>query len=117
MKILIVEDDQNQRGALTRMLRNRGFEIIEAEDAFQAMQIIFFQKENEIDLIVSDFYLKGKNDLEMLRSLREKGIKIPFILITGNIDGNIEVIAKNAGAKHCLQKPFDIDELVKKIKE
>lgn len=107
-KILIVDDEKNIRIALSRCLRNEGYNITLAKDGSQALNII----ENEdFDLILIDYQMPKKNGIEVLRELREKNIKTNAIIMTayGTID--IAVDTMKLGAVDFISKPFELEKI------
>ena len=84
-KILIIEDEKAVREMLCFTLKNDGFEILEAEDSNSALDAL---KENEINLILLDWMLPGKQGIEISRLIRSSSeIKdIPIIMLTAKSD-------------------------------
>ena len=114
-KILIIEDEKAVREMLCFTLKNNGFEILEAEDSNSALDVL---KENEINLILLDWMLPGKQGIEISRIIRSSSeIKdIPIIMLTAKSDESDKVLGLESGADDYVTKPFSPKELVARIK-
>ena len=114
-KILIIEDEKAVREMLCFTLKNDGFEILEAEDSNSALDAL---KENEINLILLDWMLPGKQGIEISRLIRSSSeIKdIPIIMLTAKSDESDKVLGLESGADDYITKPFSPKELVARIK-
>ena len=114
-KILIIEDEKAVREMLCFTLKNNGFEILEAEDSNSALDAL---KENEINLILLDWMLPGKQGIEISRIIRSSSeIKdIPIIRLTAKSDESDKVLGLESGADDYVTKPFSPKELVARIK-
>jgi two-component system response regulator FixJ len=104
----LIDDDENVRRAIAFLLGTAGHAVRVHESAVQFL-------ENLADLqagcIVSDVRMPGMDGLELLRRLREQGMDMPMIIMTGHADVPLAVQAMKAGAIDFLEKPFD-DELL-----
>ena len=114
-KILIIEDEKAVREMLCFTLKNNGFEILEAEDSNSALDVL---RENEINLILLDWMLPGKQGIEISRLIRSSSeIKdIPIIMLTAKSDESDKVLGLESGADDYVTKPFSPKELVARIK-
>ena len=114
-KILIIEDEKAVREMLCFTLKNNGFEILEAEDSNSALDAL---KENEINLILLDWMLPGKQGIEISRIIRSSSeIKdIPINMLTAKSDESDKVLGLESGADDYVTKPFSPKELVARIK-
>ena len=114
-KILIIEDEKAVREMLCFTLKNNGFETLEAEDSNSALDAL---KENEINLILLDWMLPGKQGIEISRIIRSSSeIKdIPIIMLTAKSDESDKVLGLESGADDYVTKPFSPKELVARIK-
>ena len=114
-KILIIEDEKAVREMLCFTLKNNGFEILEAEDSNSALDAL---RENEINLILLDWMLPGKQGIEISSTIRSSSeIKdIPIIMLTAKSDESDKVLGLESGADDYITKPFSPKELVARIK-
>ena len=107
MKILLVEDQQESRRNLQRLIEARGHEVIAfgtAEEAEAALQV------DKFPFVILDWMLPGKSGLELCRHLRAqpKGDEIFVLLITARADTGDLQMALEAGANDYLTKPLDL---------
>ena len=113
MKILLVEDDIHLLQDLSKQLISDGYVVDTCYDGILAEKLIF---RNEYQCILLDVNIPGKNGLELCRSLREKDIQTPVIMITsfGELDDRISGF--ESGADDYIPKPFYYKELLARIK-
>jgi DNA-binding NtrC family response regulator len=111
-KILIVDDDIASRQVLKDFLQYKKYEVIEAGDAEQALEIIKSQK---IDLVITDVMMPKCNGLDLLDKL--KNIRPQIAIIACSAYGNISMKSKilKSGAFFYLDKPIDFQELETQI--
>lgn len=110
-KILVIDDEEIIIKSLSKLLEKNGYEVFIAKNGQDA---IVMTEEEDFDLIVADIRMPGINGVETVESIKKK---IPTIFITGYAD---EIIEKKAKVLHpiaYIYKPFDIAELVNKVKE
>ncbi len=114
IKILIVEDERNQRILLKNLLQKENYKVIEAENGNEAINIC---KEEEIDLILLDQKLPDISGIEILKKIKEINPLNTVIMITafGNIRDAVNSIKE--GAFYYLTKPINPDELLILIKK
>ncbi len=118
IKILLVEDAATMRMIEKKTLQKLGFDnIVEAEDGNRGIAAL--QNEDDIDIVISDWNMPNKDGLELLEWIRssEKLKDIPFIMATGHGDKKQEKVAVDAGVSSFVAKPFNGEELKKKIDE
>ena len=113
-KVLITEDDPNMISVLTEVLRAQNHEIITANEPDRALDIVHDQP---VDLAMLDIEMpEGRpRGLELLRDIKEFNRSIPVLMITGNATKERAVEALRLGAQDFIEKPFRIDELVKRV--
>ncbi len=107
-KILVIDDEQNIRKMLIRVLSPEGFIVKEADNGSEALKKL--QEEN-YSLILLDLKMPGLNGIETLKKIRENDLNLPVIMMSayGSISEAVE--AMKLGALDYLIKPFDIEEL------
>jgi len=114
MKILICEDNKLAMRALSVFLGKEGFEITNAIDGNEAMELI---DKNEYDLVLVDIHLPYHSGLELIRHLRsELNKKTPVIVVSAFSDQQIQRQAYELGINDYLVKPIDPTSLIDKIK-
>lgn len=109
-KIMIVDDDPAITRYLDALFTDNGYETCIADDGKQAMDV--FQAENP-DLITLDLEMPEEWGPRFFRKISKKGADTPVIVISG-LSGRQYSIPKAAAA---FAKPFDADEVLKKVKE
>jgi DNA-binding response OmpR family regulator len=113
MQVLIVEDNPKMLDLLRQGLAEHGY----AADTFQnALQGEEAASINSYDAIVLDRMLPDKDGLDVCRSLRNRGVKTPILILTGLSAVEDRVSGLNAGADDYLSKPFAFEELVARIR-
>ncbi|MBN1993972.1 MAG: response regulator [Anaerolineae bacterium] len=111
--VLAIDDREDSLRFLQEyVLEPNGYKMLAARNGTQALQIILNQ---EVDLIISDLVMPQMGGLELLESLREKGLDIPAILMTFHGSEGTAVRAFRLGARDYIIKPFAIDEMLNAI--
>jgi two-component system, NtrC family, response regulator AtoC len=113
MTVLVVDDDASVRSLLHKLLSRSRYDVIEAEDGLEAIQIL---GSRPIDLVITDLNMPRADGLQVLRHTREKHPKVPVLILTGENSIRDCVEAMRAGAFNFLTKPFhaaDLDEIVR----
>lgn len=103
VKLLVIDDDEVDRLQLKRALKTCGFEykLTEYEDTTSVADFLF---EHPFDCIFLDYLLPGDNGLLLLKKIREKGVKIPIVIITSQGNESIAVELMKAGASDYIVK-------------
>jgi signal transduction histidine kinase/CheY-like chemotaxis protein len=105
LKLLVIDDDDVDRLQLKRALKSSGFEytLTEYEDTALA-SIADFLCEHPFDCIFLDYLLPGNTGLSVLKKIREKGVRIPIVMITSQGNEGIAVELMKAGASDYIVK-------------
>jgi response regulator RpfG family c-di-GMP phosphodiesterase len=113
--VLIVEDDAEIRFIVSAHLRASGFDILEAVDAQEALRLA---NEKLPDLIIMDIGLPGMDGIACTRELRTdpRTAAIPVIMLTARSSTADVVRGLEAGAQEYLPKPFDVAELLARVR-
>jgi two-component system, OmpR family, response regulator MprA len=114
VKILVVDDERAVRESLRRALELEGYEIELAEDGARALQRL--EAEAEPDAVVLDVLMPGVDGLEVSRTLRRKGSKVPILMLTARTQVEDRVEGLDAGADDYLTKPFALEELLARVR-
>jgi len=103
LKILIVDDEEADRRTVRRLLRTSGMEtqITEAANYEEAKEKM---SNNLFDCVFIDYLLPDQDGLTLVREIRQQGVKIPLIVLTGHGDEEIAVDMMKAGASDYLSK-------------
>jgi DNA-binding NtrC family response regulator len=111
--IVLVDDDQGSREAMTRALERVGYTVKSFESADAALETI---RSNEVvDCVVSDVRMPGKSGYELLREVRAEYPTLPFLLVTAYADVEDAVTAMQEGADDYLTKPVKMQELRQRV--
>ena len=107
-RILIADDEAPQREMLAGFLGKRGFDVLQAADGDEALNLI---RREPVDVVLTDLRMPGKSGLDLLTGAREINPEIAVIVMTAY--GSIEtaVSAMKVGAFTYITKPVDLDEL------
>ena len=110
--VLIVEDSSTMRKIISRSLRQAALpvnEIFEAADGFEGL--LQLGGDNTIDLILSDINMPNMDGLDFVTAVRERGFKMPIVMLT--TEGGEDMIkeAINRGANASIKKPFTPEQL------
>lgn len=115
VRIFLADDDPSLRRLLAAVLRADGYEVIEAEDGADLLQLLATTLVHEapleppdVDMILTDVRMPGTGGLEILRGLREASWTTPIILMTGHADRSLRHRARALGATALLEKPIDL---------
>ncbi len=108
-RVLIVDDDPGVRKVLRRILGGAGYEVEEASDAFKALDSL---DANAPDAALLDIKMPGMDGLGLMDNLRQRGLEIPVVVLTGHGDEFTSAQCLEAGAAGYLTKPPDRAELL-----
>ncbi len=107
-KILLAEDEGALRRALARSLAKAGCQVTVARDGLEAVQQL---EGGPFDVIITDIKMPGMDGLGVLRSVRERDLDVPVILMTAAPDLRSAMDGIEYGAFQYLTKPFELNEL------
>jgi DNA-binding NtrC family response regulator len=113
-KVLLVDDEEEFVNTLSERLEMRDLNSETALNGEQALQIV---TDEEPDVMVLDLKMPGIDGMEVLRRVRKAYPKVQVIILTGHGTDKDAEEAKKLGAYSYLQKPVDIDHLVKVMKD
>jgi two-component system, OmpR family, response regulator MprA len=113
VSVLVVEDQESIRDLLGRLLRSEHFDVQFAEDGDAALETV---RHRPPDLVCLNIELPKKNGMDVLREMRETGIDIPVIILTGHDQVKDRVRGLEAGADDYMSKPFAWPELLARIR-
>ncbi|MEZ4220074.1 MAG: response regulator [Polyangiaceae bacterium] len=114
--VLLAEDDAELRSLLVRALRRDGYRVVESKDGSELLDTLARDLAQRgalegVDLIISDIRMPGYTGLNVLCGLRQAGMEVPFIVMTGFGDDDTLSRAYALGASCVLTKPFDSETL------
>ncbi len=113
-KILLVDDDDDVRSIIRKMLEKGGYQVIEASNGRQGLKII----EKHLPVaIVTDIIMPDMEGLEFTKTIARQKPELPLIAITGAKNGSYLQVALRLGAASGLYKPFDCNELLAAVED
>jgi two-component system response regulator QseB len=113
MRVLLVEDDPMVGDAVRKGLANTGFTVDWVRDGRAAELAL---EANQYAAAVLDLGLPRRDGMEVLRELRKRENPLPVIVVTARDAVSDRIAGLNAGADDYLTKPFDLDELIARIR-
>lgn len=113
MRILVIEDEPKVARALERGLEAEHYDVVLAMRGEEG----FFRLASEMfDLVVLDLMLPGRDGLEILSTMRQRGIQTPVLILTARDAVEDRVVGLDCGADDYLVKPFAFPELLARIR-
>jgi DNA-binding response OmpR family regulator len=111
--ILIVEDDRALMLGLAENLTGAGYRVIQAADGREGQKAAV---ERKPDLIILDVMLPGVSGYEVCRSLREKQVRTPIVMLTARAEEFDKLVGFDMGADDYVTKPFSVKELLARVR-
>lgn len=113
MRILLVEDDSSLAEGLKAALVREGFVVNHVNNGRMALAAVAAE---EPDMLVLDLGLPDIDGLEVLSTLRDKGVRTPVLVLTARGELDDKIIGLDRGADDYLSKPFDMKELAARLR-
>ena len=113
MKILVVEDDLNLAGQIMTAVEQAGWV---AESALDGLEAMYQVTEQSFDAVILDLGLPRLDGLSVLRSMRDQSIHLPVIILSARDTLHDRIEGLNAGADDYLCKPFQMAELIARLR-
>lgn len=110
--IMVVEDDAATRRLYRFLLRNSGYDVIEAEDGIDALEKLAV---HDCDVLITDMNMPRMGGIELVRTLRQNRSQVYVIMVTAFGTPDTEKNALRTGVNEYLTKPFDFDELERRL--
>ena len=115
-RILFVEDEAAVRGIAARLLRQRGYEVIEAADGEEAL-VLAEEWAGQIDMLISDVIMPGLDGPSLLRKARPYLGDAPVMFISGYAESDFSDLLQDEANVSFLPKPLDIKTLAERVKQ
>src|SRR5690349_12958655 len=113
MRILVVEDEKKTAMFIRKALQAEGFAVDVCHDGESALAAAGV---TPFDVLVLDIMLPGRDGLSVLRQLRDRQNATPVLLLSARGEVNERVMGLNTGADDYLPKPFELAELVARVR-
>ena len=116
-RILVVDDEEDNVRVLAQMLRWAGYQTLDlTSDPFETLRLF---EAHAPDLVLLDLHMSGLDGFDVMERLMPRvhaGDWIPFLMLTGDLDPEVRERALSAGARDFVLKPFDVGEVLQRIK-
>ncbi|MGK7891522.1 MAG: response regulator transcription factor [Leptolyngbyaceae cyanobacterium] len=113
MRILLVDDEYELAGPLSIQLKREGYTVDVAYDGDNGYDLA---QKNSYDLLIVDWMLPGQSGIAMCQQLRQTGLTVPVLLLTAKDTIDDRVTGLDAGADDYLVKPFELKELLARVR-
>ena len=113
MKVLVVDDERAVRDSLKRALELEGYAVGLAADGGEALERV---EAEPPDAVILDVLMPGTDGLEVSRTLRSSGNRVPVLMLTARAEVGDRVAGLDAGADDYLTKPFALEELLARLR-
>lgn len=114
--VLVVDDDNIGRTGARLLFEHRGFRVSEAQDGFQALEVI---DQGDVDAVLLDIHMPGLDGVEVARRVRSNPnpaiARLPLIALTASVMAEQRQHYLNEGMNWVLAKPIDIDETQSRV--
>ena len=112
-RVLVVEDDDELRGMLVELLTEEAYEVESAADGQRALHLGLTRR---YDVMVLDRRLPAIEGLDVMTRLRRRGVGTPVLVLSAAATASDRVTGLDAGAEDYLTKPFDVEELLARLR-
>ena len=112
-RVLVADDDRAIRESLARALELEGYDVVVADDGVESLTRI---RRQSFDALVLDVMMPGVDGLAVCRVLRADGDHTPVLMLTARVETSDRVAGLDAGADDYLPKPFELDELLARLR-
>lgn len=113
LRILIAEDDRAAREALVRALELEGYAVDAVNDGAHALAAV---ADDPPDLLLLDVMMPAIDGLAVCRRLRADGVTVPILILTARTETSDRVVGLDAGADDYLAKPYNLEELLARMR-
>lgn len=105
--VLVVDDEPDIQIAVAEYL-NDDFKVLRANDGLDALRAL---ENNRVDLVITDYNMRGLDGFELIRSMHESNIKVPVIVLTGRGSQELQVQSMAYNVFEYIEKPFHLKYL------
>lgn len=116
VKILVIDDEEQIRNLLVRILGDMGHAVKTAANGAVGLKML---RHEPVDLVITDIFMPEKEGLETIMEIRRDFPRIKIIAISGGDRDGCDYLpmTRPLGANRCLHKPFARDEMIKAVEE
>jgi len=112
-RILVAEDDRAAREALVRALQLEGYTVVAASNGAEALEAV---RQAQPDVLLLDVSMPLVDGLTVCRVLRAESNRLPVLMLTARTETSDRVAGLDAGADDYMPKPYDLDELLARVR-
>jgi DNA-binding NtrC family response regulator len=112
-RILVVDDDEQQRELLSVLLKRHGYSVESASDGHIAWSLL--NTESGYELVITDLNMPVMDGLILLQKIRERHLSVEVILVTGFLSYGVAMKARDLGAFAVITKPFNLEQLLQTV--
>src|SRR4051812_3939004 len=113
--ILVVEDERHLAMGIKFNLEDEGYRVTTVASGPAALELLE-ENDSEIDLIILDIMLPGMSGYSVCEELRQRGSDVPIMILSARTLAEDRIRGFNVGANQYLSKPFDLDELLSRVR-
>lgn len=113
INILVVEDDKNLQKLMVAVLKQYGYNVLNAKDGVEALEIL---DKSHVDLIITDIMMPNMDGYNLTNALRESNYNLPILMITAKETLEDKRKGFLVGTDDYMVKPFDMDEMILRVK-
>jgi len=113
-KVLVVDDLKNMRHTLGGILEDEGHHVVTAENGYQAIESV---RGNHFDIIFMDIKMPGINGVQAFSEIRRLDPKVTVVMMTAYDEKDLAEKAISQGARTCIFKPFDMEEILSLVED
>ena len=110
MKLLVVDDEPGVRRSMQMIASTDGWETFSCDQFANVERMI---RDNLIDVLVCDYRMPPTTGLQIIRQIRDAGLRLPVVMITANPDNVDRRIARDLQVHEILRKPADVRDVRK----
>ena len=115
-RIAVIDDEAAIASTIEPMLASFGYKVSAFTDSLNALTTIK-SNPNDFDVVITDYSMPKITGLEIARNLKEAGIDLPVIMISGYLAESMEALAREAGISLVLTKPVSLYQLTDAIRK
>jgi CheY-like chemotaxis protein len=115
-KVLVVEDDEGVRAVTGKILRARGYDVLEAKSGEEAAELLQ-RFEGKLDLLITDVVLRAMSGPELAARVLDERPSTKVLYTSGYLPNSASQLLSLGAGAHLLQKPYTAEALLKKVRD